>query len=357
MMNGTIEHVVKNSILCSYVIAQPFGVYVDAYPTLQNEILQETEQLQMNQHGESVRLLQQKLHHLSFFDGKIDGEFGVLTAQALENFQADYEIPINGQADLTTISAIIKVEKENYMQQIEKLSESIYPGMESEDVKRAQEALNYFGYYEGEIDGIFGPLTDRALKMVEEEHEIELTQEHISGATTTLDEEETDEEEVVEEESQNEEEVQKAEEDQIEDNAAVGTEKKTKTEEKKLEVKANNTDVIQVANSFIGTPYVWGGDSPGGFDCSGFIQYVFQEQDITIPRTVSDIWNFSQPVDAPSVGDLVFFSTYQPGPSHMGIYLGDGKFIHAGESRGVEISEMSNEYWEPKYLGAKRIRN
>ena len=130
-----------------------------------------------------------------------------------------------------------------------------------------------------------------------------------------------------------------------------------KTAKKQVEVTSNNTDVIQVANSFIGTPYVWGGTSPSGFDCSGFIQYVYQSEDITIPRTVSEIWNFSEPVDAPSVGDLVFFSTYKPGPSHMGIYVGDGKFIHAGESRGVEISEMSNAYWEPKYLGAKRIRN
>src|SRR5699024_4021081 len=82
---------------------------------------------------------------------------------------------------------------------------------------------------------------------------------------------------------------------------------------------SDHNDIIEAARSFIGTPYVWGGESESGFDCSGFIQYVFQTQDITIPRTVSDIWNFAQPVDSPSVGDLVFFETYQPGPSHLGL--------------------------------------
>ena len=120
---------------------------------------------------------------------------------------------------------------------------------------------------------------------------------------------------------------------------------------------APSTDVIQTARAQIGTPYKWGGTSPGGFDCSGFLQFVYQAEDIQIPRTVSDIWNYGTPVEQPSVGDLIFFETYKPGPSHAGIYLGDGKFIHAGESRGVEISEMDNPYWSPKYLGAKRIEN
>src|SRR5699024_6955181 len=102
---------------------------------------------------------------------------------------------------------------------------------------------------------------------------------------------------------------------------------------------------IQTARSLIGSPYSWGGTSPSGFDCSGFVQYVFQTHNKTVPRTVTYMWNFSQPIDNPSVGDLVFFETYKAGPSHMGIYIGDGKFIHARTSSGVVTSELKTNYW------------
>lgn len=355
MINVTLEHVVKNSILYSYVVAQPFGVYVDAYPVLQNKLLLESDQLHYDKHGESVRLLQHKLHKLAYFDDEVDGDFGILTEHALKEFQTNHQIPINGRADKTTLYAIFKVEKENYMKRIEDLSESIYPGMHSEDVKIVQEALNYFGYYEGEIDGIYGPLTDKALQIAEEKHGIELTREITRESLTTLYETESDQELKAKVKKQ-EKELETEETKPTASESIEQTEEPEENEVKNVEVKTNNADVIQVAHSFLGTPYVWGGETPSGFDCSGFIQYVYETQDISIPRTVSDIWNYSRPVDSPSVGDLVFFSTYKPGPSHMGIYLGDGKFIHAGESRGVEVSELSNTYWEPKYLGAKRIR-
>src|SRR5699024_1448898 len=113
--------------------------------------------------------------------------------------------------------------------------------------------------------------------------------------------------------------------------------------------------INETAQSLIGTPYVWAGDSPSELDCSGFISYVYQSRNITIPGTERDVWNIGVHVQISPVGDLVFFETYQHGPSHMEIYLGNNKVIHAGESRGVEISEMSNSYWENKYIGAKRI--
>src|SRR5690625_8042248 len=80
----------------------------------------------------------------------------------------------------------------------------------------------------------------------------------------------------------------------------------------------------------MGTPYVWGGSSPSsGFDCSGFIQYLYGQENKVIPRTVSEIWNFASPTSSPSVGDLVFFEKYTAGPSHLGIYLGKNEFIHS----------------------------
>lgn len=111
--------------------------------------------------------------------------------------------------------------------------------------------------------------------------------------------------------------------------------------------------LVGEAKKYIGVPYVWGGSTPSGFDCSGYLQYVFNKVGVSIPRTVATIWGATKSVSSPRVGDIVFFETYQPGPSHAGIYLGNNKFIHAGSSRGVEISDMNNTYWKPRYLGAK----
>lgn len=92
-----------------------------------------------------------------------------------------------------------------------------------------------------------------------------------------------------------------------------------------------------------------------GFDCSGFIQYIFRQNGVSVPRTAAEQWNKGTSVSSPSVGDVVFFETYKAGPSHNGIYIGDNKFIHAGSSRGVEVADMNNSYWKPRYLGAKRL--
>ena len=120
----------------------------------------------------------------------------------------------------------------------------------------------------------------------------------------------------------------------------------------------NVSGLIAEAKKYIGTPYKWAGTSPSGFDCSGFLQYVFKQEGMSIPRTVATIWadgNFKT-VSASNrqPGDIVFFETYKSGPSHAGIYLGGGEFIHAGSSRGVEISSLSNSYWNPRYIGTKR---
>ncbi|MFD1040047.1 NlpC/P60 family protein [Virgibacillus byunsanensis] len=342
MLNGTVEHVVKQSFLYSYMLSQPFAVYVDAYPVLQNKLLLEAEEIQYGEHGETTRVLQQKLNKLSYYDDSIDGDFGLLTEYALKKFQADHNVGVTGQADRKTLYAIIELERETYMEQLEDLSGTVYPGMHDNDVKIVQRSLQYFGYYEGEIDGIYGPLTKKALQIAEDEHDIELMEEITQESLTTMYEDENTE--------------------QQQQQTQVETKSKEEAKEKETEVVQvktqtyDNTDIIQTAHSLIGTPYVWGGTSTSGFDCSGFLQYIFQTRNVTIPRTVSDIWNFSQHVDSPSVGDLVFYETYKPGPSHAGIYIGDGKFIHAGSSRGVEISEMSTSYWQQRYLGSKRVK-
>jgi len=118
----------------------------------------------------------------------------------------------------------------------------------------------------------------------------------------------------------------------------------------------NVNSLITEAKKYLGVPYVWAGTSPQGFDCSGYLHYVFLQVGVAIPRTVATIWDATTPVSSPQKGDLVFFETYKAGPSHAGIYLGDGTFIHASTSKGVTISSMNNSYWKTRYLGAKTVK-
>jgi cell wall-associated NlpC family hydrolase len=114
--------------------------------------------------------------------------------------------------------------------------------------------------------------------------------------------------------------------------------------------------VIMTGRSFMGVPYVWGGEDPTGFDCSGFIQYVYAKHGIYLPRTADIQFNVGKVVKRgdEKPGDLVFFETYCPGPSHVGIYLGRDYFLHASSSRGVTTDRLSSDFFGQRYLGAKR---
>jgi LysM repeat protein len=114
--------------------------------------------------------------------------------------------------------------------------------------------------------------------------------------------------------------------------------------------------LIAEGKKYLGVPYVWGGITPAGFDCSGFLDYVYKTQGIILQRTVAAIWDSTKSVPSPQKGDIVFYATTSSGPSHAGIYLGDNKFLHAGTSTGVTITDMNNSYWKPRYLGAKSVK-
>ena len=117
--------------------------------------------------------------------------------------------------------------------------------------------------------------------------------------------------------------------------------------------------IVETAKKYQGVPYVWGGSSPNGFDCSGFVQYVARECGFNIGRTVPQQWPYGTQVsrDELQPGDIVFFAgTYTSGLSHVGIYVGDGQFIHAPSSGDVvRIVSMETSYYNSHFYGARRL--
>lgn len=113
--------------------------------------------------------------------------------------------------------------------------------------------------------------------------------------------------------------------------------------------------IIQTSFQYIGVPYVFGGTTPSGFDCSGFVRYVFANAGIWLPRTADEQYETGYSVANLQPGDLVFFSTYTAGPSHSGIYIGNGNFISATSSSGVKVDNLYSGYWGSCYIGARRV--
>ena len=119
------------------------------------------------------------------------------------------------------------------------------------------------------------------------------------------------------------------------------------------------TDVIATAMALRGTPYRNGGTEPSrGFDCSGFVQWVFAQHGTNLPRETREQYDEGRKVhrDDVQAGDLVFFETVSHGPSHVGIALGAGQFVHAPSSRGVvRVENYTSSYWASRWVGARRV--
>lgn len=121
--------------------------------------------------------------------------------------------------------------------------------------------------------------------------------------------------------------------------------------------KVKSGSILKTASRYQGVKYVFGGTTPKGFDCSGYVQYVFDKNGIKLTRLAD-----TQVLEGVFVtmrqlkpGDLVFFTTYAPGASHVGIYAGGNKFWNATSSRGVRLCDLREDYWRSRYYGARRV--
>ncbi|WP_010529551.1 NlpC/P60 family protein [Lentibacillus jeotgali] len=204
-------------------------------------------------------------------------------------------------------------------------------GDRGEAVESAQSELASQGYYTYNLDGIFGPITKDAVEDFQSDHG--LTVDGIVGPETKQ--------------------------ALSSSGSKTEAEPETKTQSETITITSNSSDsdVVSTAENLVGESYVSGGETPSeGFDSSGFINYVFEQNGTDLSRTHADMWaSDGEHVDSPSVGDVVFFEgTYKSGPSHSGIYIGNNKMIHAGtEDTGVATADLDIDYWQNHYLGAK----
>ena len=198
-------------------------------------------------------------------------------------------------------------------------------GMSGDAVLNLQASLQKAGYYNGAIDGNFGPVTESAVLNFQSDKYLDV--DGIVGPATlkTLQE-------------------------------PYSTPPLVNSRASSLDRKGQA--VVTLAKQFLGTPYVWGGSSAGGFDCSGFTTYLFNQFGVGLPHGADGQFNAGVPVTQPRTGDLVFFTTYEPGPSHVGIYIGNDQFIHCSSAAGeVVITAITEPYYENRYLGSRRMFN
>jgi cell wall-associated NlpC family hydrolase len=116
---------------------------------------------------------------------------------------------------------------------------------------------------------------------------------------------------------------------------------------------SRNAAAARVATRYLGVPYVWAGSSPAGFDCSGLVRYAFGQVGVAVPHNAAQQFRLGTPVDRDRLapGDVVFFDRLR----HNGIYLGDGRFVHATKPGGVKIARLDDEWFRSRWVGARRL--
>lgn len=220
-----------------------------------------------------------------------------------------------------------------------------------DDVLTLQKRLYLIGYEITEFDGVFGAETEKAVSQFQKDKKISVT-----GIVTNVTWRALQKAKPVKGRNLKDIKVQKATATKIGKGGTTGSGLNIDYGKTFISGK-QGADIVATAKKFTGVPYVFGGTTPKGFDCSGFLQYVFKQHGINIPRLADDQYKLGKTVKISQleIGDLVFFSTYTAGVSHCGIYVGDGKFLHTSSSRGVRIDSLSDSYWKPRFVGGKKI--
>ncbi|MDG0060219.1 peptidoglycan-binding protein [Priestia sp. P5] len=302
-----MKKIISSLALCSSLIVLP----TISHAALGDKLLKE------GMTDPDVKELQDVLKQKGIFSATSTGYFGSITKDSVLSFQRSHSLTADGMVGPNTYQALIA----NSTSAVTNGTLLKY-GMTSNEVEKVQQLLKEKGYFNATPTGYFGTITQTAVMNFQRDHGLAV--DGIVGPATL----------------------------NALNNASTST---TGSSTVNSSTQATASDIVAYSKKFIGVPYVWGGTSPNGFDCSGFIYYVFKNGGgVTVPRTVATLYQSGKSTSTPNVGDIVFFDT-TGGPSHAGIYIGNGQFIHAGSSTGVTIASLSNSYWAPRYLGSKSI--
>ncbi|NEU30381.1 endopeptidase SpoIID/LytB [bacterium LRH843] len=283
--------------------------------------------IRLGSSGQAVKELQEQLRNLGMFQGAADGQFNDATHHAVKQFQQEQRLSVDGIVGPKTWSSLAvakptgstasPVQPPAQQPAVQTGSSLLRIGTQNEAVAAMQSQLKRIGLLNQESDGHFGTMTEQAIRAFQRQQG--LTVDGIAGPAT------------------------------------LERLNKLASGQSQPASEFNAIHVVADASELLGVPYVWGGISIDGFDCSGFLHYVYAKNGIQLPRTVAGIWDAGTDVGEPRVGDLVFFETYTSGPSHAGIYIGNNQFVHSGSSTGVTVASMDTAYWKDRYLGTKRV--
>lgn len=280
--------------------------------------------------GHQIAEIQQALTAHGY-DTDADGAYGDSTQAAVRQFQADHGLDCDGIIGAATYEALMgEAMPENRTSQGGAASDALPAATADNEVSVIQQALANNGYTV-DVDGVFGVGTEQAIRQFQADHGLET--DGIVGQSTFY-----------------------ALTGQSLPNGPIrrfgngGYNGLPRVESPAA------THILDIANQYIGVPYIFGGSTPSGFDCSGFTRYVYSAAGIDLPRSADEQYDVGYSVSMANLqpGDLVFFSTYDSGISHVGIYIGNHQFINAA-SDGVSISDMDSSYWAARYIGAKRV--
>lgn len=314
-----IKKQVKKTIITFSIAGILLTSTTAAYAVLGDQVLHKGDT------HEDVMILQQELERLGYFDhDETTTYYGDITEEAVKAFQKAEGLEVHGQFDENTFKAI----KKHRISPID-FERQLKFDMSGKDVQELQEVLKYLGYLDIENPTeYFGHMTGNAIQSFQRDHKLQ--DDGVFNLRTA---------------------------DTINDilSGRIPSQAPNRAGSRG----GIGVDIANMAKQFQGARYVHGGNGPNAFDCSGFTTYIYGQFNIKLPRSSSAQASIGTKVSKENlqVGDLLIFSnTYKAGPSHAGVYLGNGQFIHASTSTtGVIISDLNSAYYTKHFSYGRRV--